>query len=63
MLPVKGKFEAQKQCRYAVWITGTYRKKGARPAVVGDNLPLLREYTKEQRIPCEVRTIRTGEKM
>jgi hypothetical protein len=53
----------QTERKYAVWVTGTYRKKGKRQVLIGDDLDLLREYAKEQRVTCEVRTTRTGARM
>lgn len=53
----------QTERRYQVWVSGTYRKKGKRQVLIGDDLDLLREYASGQRVKCEVRTTRTGARM
>jgi len=53
----------QTERKYSVWVTGTYRKKGKRQVLIGDELDLLREYAKQQKVAAEVRTTRTGAKM
>jgi len=50
----------QTERRYQVWVSGTYRKKGKRQVLIGDDLDLLREYAGQQRVKCEVRETRTG---
>jgi len=50
----------QAERRYAVWVTGTWKQKGKRPVLVGDDLDLLREYAAQQRVKTEIRTTRTG---
>lgn len=51
----------QPERRYQVWVAGTYRKKGKRQVLVGDDLDLLREYVNQQKhVKCEIRTTKGG---
>jgi len=50
----------QTERRYAVWVSGTYLKKGKRPVLVGDDLDLLTDYAKRQRVKAHIRMTRSG---
>jgi hypothetical protein len=50
----------QTDYRYQVWVTGTFRKKGKRPVLIGDDLELLTDYAQRQRVKTHIRMTRSG---
>lgn len=50
----------QTERKYAVWVTGTWKQKGKRPVLVGDDLDLLTDYARRQRVKTHIRMTRSG---
>ncbi len=50
----------QTERRYQVWVAGTWKQKGKRPVLVGDDLDLLTDYASRQRVKTHIRITRSG---
>ena len=46
--------------RYQDCVAGTYKHKNAHAILASDDLESIREYVSQQRVPCEIRTTKTG---